>query len=138
MGLMQTETPYFQPDPNALSPYTIGEFPSDPTFDDCADAYCNEAWALRILNSTNILIYGAGFYSFFSDFSLTCNPLESCQQRVVQTSFTEGLWMYNLATKGVVEMVSPAGLVCLLPVFLQFLTLSSGIPPTFAADDNQR
>ncbi|CAM6006276.1 unnamed protein product [Sphagnum balticum] len=59
MGLIQTETPYFQPDPTALTPYTVGQFPSDPTFDDCGEAYCSEAWALRVLDSTNILIYGA-------------------------------------------------------------------------------
>lgn len=109
MGLIQTETPYFQPDPNALSPYTIGAFPSDPTFDECGDSDCTEAWALRILNSTDVYIYGAGLYSFFSNYDLSCNKQEQCQQSLIQTSFTQGLWIYNLATKGVVEMVSPAG-----------------------------
>jgi glucan 1,3-beta-glucosidase len=109
MGLIQTETPYFQPDPTALSPYTIGAFSSDPVFDDCGEAYCIEAWALRVLNSTNVFIYGAGLYSFFSDFSTDCNVEEKCQERIIETSFTQGLWMYNLATKGAVQVVSPAG-----------------------------
>ncbi|KAK3364750.1 hypothetical protein B0T24DRAFT_683390 [Lasiosphaeria ovina] len=37
MGHMQTETPYYQRAPNA-APYTIGRFPTDPSFGDCAGA----------------------------------------------------------------------------------------------------
>ena len=64
---MQTETPYYQPNPNALSPYTPGQFTQDPTFDDCSDDLCRGAWALRVLNSSSVFIYSAGFYSFFQN-----------------------------------------------------------------------
>jgi glucan 1,3-beta-glucosidase len=119
MGLMQTETPYYQANPTALSPYKPGvipaTFPQDPEFADCSQSYCIEAYALRILNSSDIFVYGAGFYSFFSDYSLTCNADETCQLRLIETDFTQGLWMYNIATKGSVQVVSPRG--GLLPTF---------------------
>lgn len=107
---MQTETPYFQAAPAAKSPFTIGKFPSDPTFDDCVEGSdCEEAWALRVLNSSDIFIYSAGFYSFFQKYDQACVPLENCQERLIETSYTEGLWLYNIFTKGAVEIASPRG-----------------------------
>jgi glucan 1,3-beta-glucosidase len=121
LGHMQTETPYYQPNPTALEPYTIGQFPNDPTFEDCADDYCKGAWALRILNSTDVFIYSAGFYSFFQNNQLGCSNAENCQQRMVETDFVQGLWLYNLFTRGNVEIVSPAG----------------GLPPVLFNDTTQ-
>ncbi|KAK4233336.1 glycoside hydrolase family 55 protein [Achaetomium macrosporum] len=107
-GHMQTETPYFQPSPNALQVYT--STPSDLSFADCDDdVHCVEAYALRVLNSTNIYIYGAGFYSFFDSYTQDCVATETCQNRIVETSFSEGIWLYDLYTKGSIQAVSPAG-----------------------------
>jgi glucan 1,3-beta-glucosidase len=65
-GHMQTETPYWQPTPNALGVFTPGALFNDPTFSDCGtDPTCVETWAFRVLNSTNVYIYGVGFYNFF-------------------------------------------------------------------------
>jgi glucan 1,3-beta-glucosidase len=65
-GHMQTETPYWQPSPGPFDVFTPGAFPNDPDYSNCGpDPTCKAAWALRILNTTNILIYGAGFYNFF-------------------------------------------------------------------------
>lgn len=139
LGHMQTETPYFQPSPPATQPYATGAFPGDPLFENCvANTYCQEAWALRVLNSTNVFIYSAGFYSFFQDYDQTCVPLESCQQRIVETSYTEGLWLYNLFTKGAVEIASPAGYESHLELVGKLLTSYSGIPPILQNDSNQR
>lgn len=124
MGLMQTETPYYQPLPAAnlpFAPNSVGAFVSDPNFADCSAANCESAWALRILGSSHVFIYGAGFYSFFSDYDQACNMDETCQQRLIQTSCSSDVWMFNLATKGAVEVVSPAG----------------GLVSTYQ-DDNQR
>jgi hypothetical protein len=38
---------------------------------------CREAWALRILNSANVYLYGGGFYSFFNDYKDTCSKDKS-------------------------------------------------------------
>ncbi|CEJ90104.1 hypothetical protein VHEMI05908 [[Torrubiella] hemipterigena] len=112
-GHMQTETPYYQPNPTALEPYKPGKFPADPNFSRCDkdDKSCNTAWALRVIESTDIVIYGAGLYSFFQDNKLGCTKDESCQQSMVETSFSERLWMYNIFTKGNKEIVSPRGIL---------------------------
>ena len=66
-GHMQTETPYYMPNPDALGVYTPGAFTNDPIFDNCdSNPTCTEAWALRVLHSKDVYIYGAGFYSFFN------------------------------------------------------------------------
>jgi len=44
----------------------------DPDFEtSCAGqaGNCGNAWGLRVINSQNILVYGAGLYSFFDDYS---------------------------------------------------------------------
>jgi glucan 1,3-beta-glucosidase len=72
-GHMQTETPYYMPNPDALGVYTPGAFPNDPTFDNCdSNPACTEAWALRVLHSQNVYIYGAGFYNFFNVSTFLC------------------------------------------------------------------
>ncbi|KAI3333006.1 pectate lyase superfamily protein-domain-containing protein [Ustulina deusta] len=111
LGHMQTETPYYQPNPNALEPYKAGGsgFPSDPSFDNCADDLCEGAWALRILVSTDIFIYAAGFYSFFQDNQLGCTAEENCQLALIETNFASSLWIYNIFTKGNIEIVTPRG-----------------------------
>ncbi|KAI0384726.1 pectate lyase superfamily protein-domain-containing protein [Hypomontagnella monticulosa] len=86
MGHMQTETP----------PYTAGKFPSDPTFDNCADDLCKTAWALRVLNSTD-------------NNQLGCTDSEQCQLALIETDYTSGLWIYNIFTKGNIQIVSPDG-----------------------------
>ncbi|KAI1114872.1 pectate lyase superfamily protein-domain-containing protein [Nemania sp. NC0429] len=111
LGHMQTETPYFQPDPGSTEVYQPGQLPGDPTWDDCdPGTTCEEAFALRIVNSSSILIYGAGFYNFFNNYDQTCVADENCQERLIQIDCTYKLWMYNIWTKGSVEVISPEGL----------------------------
>lgn len=71
MGFIQTETPYYQPSPNAQTPFSPIASRDDPNFATfCAGkaASCNIAWGLRVLNSVNINVYGAGLYSFFNNY----------------------------------------------------------------------
>ena len=64
-GQIQTETAYYQPNPNVTFPFSpIYNF-YDPVFSDSSNP---EGWGLRVLNSDNILIYGAGLYSFFINY----------------------------------------------------------------------
>lgn len=58
--------PYFQPSPSAPSPFTTDSTYNDPTF----SSDQTMAWALYVENSSDILIFGAGFYSFFQVRSL--------------------------------------------------------------------
>ncbi|OOQ88034.1 LysM domain protein [Penicillium brasilianum] len=109
IGMIQTESPYYQPAPKAPAPFTIGQFPNDPSFDNCTGSSCEVSWALRIVDSSTIYSLGAGLYSWFSDYSQDCLKTEDCQQRVVQIEQSHDIWLFNLITKGVVEMVSPVG-----------------------------
>jgi hypothetical protein len=58
-GLMQTETPYFQPTPAPPSPFSINPDYGDPV------GALSDAWGVVITLSSNLFIYGAGLYSFF-------------------------------------------------------------------------
>jgi glucan 1,3-beta-glucosidase len=71
MGFIQTETPYYQPNPLAPTPFTVVSSLNDPNFaTSCSgqSGNCAEAWGLRVINSRNVLIYGAGHYSFFNNY----------------------------------------------------------------------
>ncbi|KAK8029707.1 pectin lyase-like protein [Apiospora rasikravindrae] len=112
MGMIQTESPYYQPAPKAPAPFSPGLFSNDPTFTDCiADTTsgCATSWAVRIIDSSSIYVLGAGVYSWFNDYSQNCLETEDCQLRGFEVEQTSDIWIYNLCTKAVVEMISPLG-----------------------------
>ncbi|KAI3538503.1 hypothetical protein CSPX01_09431 [Colletotrichum filicis] len=114
MGMIQTESPYFQPVPKAPTPFTTGLFPNDPTFSGCvasSSATCAVSWAVRIIDSSSIYMLGAGLYSWFIDYSQDCLDTENCQERAMEVQQSKDIWIYNLCTKAIVEMVSPLGSV---------------------------
>ncbi|KAH7492899.1 hypothetical protein FOMA001_g2168 [Fusarium oxysporum f. sp. matthiolae] len=55
MGLIQTETPYFQSFPEAPAPFKPGAFPNHPEFHNCTKTSksCAMAWALRIIDGVS-------------------------------------------------------------------------------------
>lgn len=78
---IQTETAYYQPNP------TTRAFPSRREYDDfdfllgCISSErlggnCAMGWGLRVVNSRSIVVYGAGLYSFFDNYSTSkyCVP----------------------------------------------------------------
>lgn len=69
MGQIQTETAYYQPNPDALTPFVAFSGLNDPTFTRSSSSNTAEGWGLRIVNGTNIYTYGAGLYSFFDNYS---------------------------------------------------------------------
>jgi hypothetical protein len=78
-GMIQTETPYYQPVPLPPNPFldALGDFSSDLVIN-CSDntvTGCDAAWALIIRDSENIFIAGAGLYSWFQKYSQTCGKL---------------------------------------------------------------
>ncbi|KXG46668.1 Pectin lyase fold/virulence factor [Penicillium griseofulvum] len=109
MAMIQTESPYFQPVPPAPAPFTTGMFPNDPLFNDCKeDSFtCAISWGVRIIDSSSIYMLGSGLYSWFSDYSQDCLETENCQARVFEIEESYDIWVYNLCTKAIVEMVSP-------------------------------
>ncbi|KAH8817294.1 glucan 1,3-beta-glucosidase GLUC78 precursor [Xylogone sp. PMI_703] len=113
LGFMQTETPYYQPSPLAPAPFTNSVAATDPVFGNCVPSSSTyaKAWALRIINSTDVFIYRMGFYSFFENYDQTCvnSGAETCQDTLVDLSFSERIFMYDLVTIGAQEVVSPEG-----------------------------
>ncbi|KAL1902008.1 hypothetical protein Sste5346_001714 [Sporothrix stenoceras] len=108
MGLIQTETPYFQGNPDARTPYASQAALSDPSFDSCTGATCARAWGLRIANSTDVFVYGAGLYSFFDNYDQTCLDTESCQDNIVSVESSQA-YIYGLNTKASVNMATING-----------------------------
>lgn len=132
MGQIQTETPYYQPNPPAPYPFNDTDTTlHDPDFSsDCAalddnsipgvniTAPCEMAWGLRIINSSNVVIYGAGHYSFFNNYNTTCSDgpegeTMKCQSRIVwiedTTGASENVSIYDLNTIGSISMVTHNG-----------------------------
>ncbi|RHZ63004.1 hypothetical protein CDV55_105196 [Aspergillus turcosus] len=111
LGMIQTESPYYQPVPPAPQPFTAGLFPGDPDFTNCTatSTTCPVSWAMRIVDSSSVYLLGAGFYSWFSDYSQDCVDSNLCQDRALQIEESYNVWIYNLVTKAINEMVSPTG-----------------------------
>ncbi|KAL9027754.1 MAG: hypothetical protein Q9196_003767 [Gyalolechia fulgens] len=110
MALIQTETPYFQSNPDALQPFTPNPTFSDPDFSTCTTAACKKAWGLRVLGSQDIHIFGAGLYSFFENYEQTCLATESCQENVVSLECgNKNVYLWGLNTKASTTMVTIDG-----------------------------
>lgn len=116
-GFIQTETPYWQPNPDAKSqPYPLSTTLNDPNYSTaCPDGIC-DAYGLRILNSQSVLIYGAGLYSFFKNYDLTCSSPDApggkrdCQNRIFSIEGTSSnIVAYCLSQVGALQMVTIDG-----------------------------
>jgi hypothetical protein len=70
---------------------------------------------VRILNSENIFVYGAGLYHpWIQEYKQHCVQTEDCQDRVMEIDTSSAVWIYNLITKAAVEMISPDNGVAVL------------------------
>ncbi|KAJ5627671.1 hypothetical protein N7490_009899 [Penicillium lividum] len=110
MGLIQTETPYYQSNPGALTPFTPQPKKwNDPDFSTCTTASCRKSWGLRVLNSSETYIYGAGHYSFFENYAQSCLNSEDCQENIVEVDCSD-VHIYGLTTKASVNMITSNGI----------------------------
>jgi len=104
MGQIQTETPYYQPTP--VGPFSINATYSDPTTNGV------DAWGLNVKSSQGVLIYGAGTYSFFDDYNVTCSNqgvTPKCQTEIVNIEGNVDISIYNLNTVGSDSMIAVDG-----------------------------
>ena len=107
MGIIQSETPYMQSNPDALAGgFSVNSKYSDPNFSDCKTEGCKKAWGLRVYASSDILVYGAGLYSFFDNYDETCLATESCQENMVSIECSQDVYLWALSTKGSTNMVT--------------------------------
>ncbi|KAI3324290.1 glycoside hydrolase family 55 protein [Xylariaceae sp. AK1471] len=115
VSMFQTETPYYMPLPNALKPFPITQSINDPDFAaSCSgvSGNCAETWGLRIINSSNFFVYGAGHYSFFNNYDTTCSTVqagENCQSRMVSLEKVSNINIYGLNTIGSTSMLDKDG-----------------------------
>ena len=114
MGFIQTETPYYQPNPDAKhSPYPVVTALNDPTYaTSCPSSGNCDALGLRILKSSNIFTYGAGLYSFFNSYSTTCSNsggAENCQSQIFSVESSSSIYIYDLSTVGTTTMITKDG-----------------------------
>nr|OQO20319.1 hypothetical protein B0A51_12479 [Rachicladosporium sp. CCFEE 5018] len=109
-GQMQIETAYYQPNPPAPIPFPYVASLNDPQFPVAtitADGYvipASEGWGLRIVDSSNLLFYGVGLYSFFNNYSTACSNQgagETCQNHIFSLEGrNSAISLYNLNTVG--------------------------------------
>lgn len=106
---------YYQSNPDATVPFPAVASLNDPTFNGpFTNASANNAdgWGLRIINSNNILTYGAGFYSFFDNYSTACsaNQAVACQSQIFSIEGSvSSINVYNLNTVGTYCMITRDG-----------------------------
>ncbi|KAJ2974305.1 hypothetical protein NQ176_g6131 [Zarea fungicola] len=105
MGLIQTETAYMQGNPDAKVPFKYNAKYGDPDFSTCTGPRCARTWGLRVINSSDILVYGAGLYSFFDNYAQTCVDANNCQDNIVDIQ-NSAIKIFGLATKASVNMVT--------------------------------
>ncbi len=104
MGCIQTETPYYQPNPAPSAPFTKNDKYFDPDM-----SQSKAAWAVRILDSTSIWNYGAGTYSFFQNYDQSCVNTQNCQTDINQVDNSTDVNIFGLSTKASVNMITSGG-----------------------------
>lgn len=108
MTVIQTETAYFQGNPDATVPFDINADFHDPDFANCQGDRCKKTWGLRVHDSSDILFYGGGMYSFFENYAQECLDTEDCQEHMVDI-VNSGITMYGVTTKASVNIISSNG-----------------------------
>ncbi|PHH65715.1 hypothetical protein CDD82_1637 [Ophiocordyceps australis] len=110
MALIQTETAYFQGTPDARKPFTPNPTYFDPDMNaECGDSpKCARTWGLRVQDSSNVLLYGAGLYSLFDSNNEACADTNNCQDNMVSIARSQ-VHMAGLSTKASVNMVTLDG-----------------------------
>ncbi|KAK9600183.1 hypothetical protein V6Z92_000273 [Aspergillus fumigatus] len=116
MGQIQTETAYYQSNPNALIPFTPKAAIHDPDFaSSCkssSDGNCEVGWGLRVVDSHDLYVYGAGLYSFFNNYDAGCSTYggeQNCQNSIFSIEGDSAITVYNLNTLGTRSMVDRDG-----------------------------
>lgn len=110
MSAIQTETAYMQGNPDATTPFKVNQEFSDPDFSNCdgSSQNCKRTWGVRVMDSSDVLIYGAGLYSFFDNYGQDCLKTQDCQQNMVSVE-SSSVQFYGLSTKASVNMLTVDG-----------------------------
>ncbi|KAL9052926.1 MAG: hypothetical protein Q9162_005104 [Coniocarpon cinnabarinum] len=105
MSIIQTETAYFQSNPVSTNPFPINAAFNDPNFG--GDTAAKKTWGTYIGgNSQDVLIYGAGQYSFFENWGQTCLTSGDCQTNMVNVDGGSNINYIGLSVIGTVNMLT--------------------------------
>ncbi|KAF9218921.1 glycoside hydrolase family 55 protein [Gyrodon lividus] len=102
IGFAQTETPYYQPMPSAPAPYSSVSTYHDPVFSGSADM----AWGMYVQSSSNVILFGAGFYSFLQNYDEACLITNACQAQIFNMDTASSVAVYSLSTVGATYQLS--------------------------------
>ncbi|KAB2571664.1 Glucan 1,3-beta-glucosidase [Lasiodiplodia theobromae] len=110
LGAIQTETPYYQSNPDATKPFSVQTSWADPDFSSASADGGKKAWGVRFINSQDVVIMGAGLYSFFENYGQECVSANNCQNNMVSYEETNSnVQLFGLSTKASVNMVTVQG-----------------------------
>ncbi|KAI1433392.1 glycoside hydrolase family 55 protein [Xylaria sp. CBS 124048] len=107
IGIAQTETAYMQGNPDATQGVTVLDGYDDPNFKETClgpSQKCARTWGMRITNSSDILVLGAGMYSFFDNYTQDCVGEQNCQDNMISIENSQ-VDMYGISTKASVNML---------------------------------
>ncbi|KAH0584023.1 hypothetical protein H2248_009598 [Termitomyces sp. 'cryptogamus'] len=105
MGLIQTESPYFQPNPAPPTPFSVNSSFEDPVF----TSDLTSAWGLKVVSSSDIIVFGAGLYSFFSNYDQACITPATCQSQILDVDASSSISIYSLSTVATTFQLSVNG-----------------------------
>ncbi|PHH74099.1 hypothetical protein CDD82_5099 [Ophiocordyceps australis] len=108
MASIQTETAYFQGNPDARVPYKTNTAFADPDFSQCKGTKCARTWGLRISDSKDVFVYGGGLYSFFDNYTQQCVNSNDCQDNMINIDNSH-VEMFGISTKASISMVTLNG-----------------------------
>ena len=104
------------PNPDAKSqPYGRSDTYSDPNYASACPSGICDAYGLRILNSTEVFIYGGGLYSFYQNYDVSCssstaaNGYRDCQNRIFSIEGASSVQAFALSEVGAVQMLTIDG-----------------------------
>ncbi|KAJ5905214.1 uncharacterized protein N7473_002130 [Penicillium subrubescens] len=110
--LLTTTTRHdWQPKPTASPEGDYYHAIHDPDFaSTCNVSSCNCAlgWGLRVIDSEDLHVYGAGFYSFFNNYDATCSAYggpQNCQNSIFSIEGQSAISVYNLNVLGSKRLV---------------------------------
>lgn len=81
---------------------------NDPDYSNCSQDSCKKSWGLRVVASSDVQIYGAGFYSFFENYLKNCSSEtpQHCQENMVSLEKSSRVTILNLNTVGAINMAN--------------------------------
>ncbi|KNZ74781.1 Glucan 1,3-beta-glucosidase [Termitomyces sp. J132] len=94
--------PYFQPNPAPPTPFSVNSSFEDPVF----TSDLTSAWGLKVVSSSDIIVFGAGLYSFFS---ASCITPATCQSQILDVDASSSISIYSLSTVATTFQLSVNG-----------------------------